>query len=238
MKNHEHDTQRANSSLYKERDLPAAIITLIFPSVFAMCYFVLFTEHPASPIFYWISRTFLIAFPLVWTMTAEKKPFPMPRMKCEGLFVGFAAGLCIGTVAFLLYTFVLKDFLNMNEIKVKAEQLGFAGDNFLVFAVFLTIANSSVEEYYWRWFNFSKLRNAFPLSWATILSGLGFALHHIIVLIVYFGLGYGLLFGFGVFLGGIFFIFLYHTYDSIWSPWICHAGIDAALMVIGYEILL
>ena len=220
------------------RDLAAALITLIFPSIFALCYFVLFTEPPASPVFYWMSRIFLILFPLAWTMAVEKKTFPFPRIKCEGLFVASVIGLCIGAAAFLLYTYTLKDLLDMNEIKVKAENLGFAGRNFFAFAVFLTVANSSLEEYYWRWFNFSKLRGSFLLSWAMILSALGFALHHIIVLIVYFGMGYGLLFGFGVFLGGILFVWLYNMYDSIWSPWICHAAIDAGLMMIGREILL
>ena len=137
----------------KRRDLIVALVSLIFPSVFAFCYFVLFPEPPVSSVFYGISRVFLIAFPFLWTVAGEKKPLPFPRFKSGGLGVGSITGLLIAIAALVLYKNVFKELLDVSEVIVKATQFGFAGKNFQLFALFIIIVNATLEEYYWRWFS-------------------------------------------------------------------------------------
>ena len=109
--------------------------------------------------------------------------------------------------------------------------------NIIIIAIFITVINSSVEEYYWRWFAFSKLSKITSSRKAILLSALGFSFHHLIVLITYFGPGYGILFSFGTFMGGAIWAYLYDRYDSILPCIVSHVIVDAAVMIIGYDII-
>lgn len=220
-----------------KKHLTIALISLILPSLFAFCYFVAFPDPPVSRIFYGTSRAFFILFPVLWIVFGDKKKFPLPRFKKDGMRAGVVSGLCIGITILVLYINVFKDLLDVSKVTEKADQLGFGGNMFIVFAIFLIIANSSLEEYYWRWFGFSKLREVFSLKWAIFLSGFGFMLHHVIVLVIFFGWLYGIFFGAFVGIGGCIWVYFYHKYDSIWPCWISHAIIDAALMFIGFDML-
>jgi membrane protease YdiL (CAAX protease family) len=137
----------------------------------------------------------------------------------------------------VLYFSLFDDLLYADGVQEKAALLGFDGSVYWLYSVLIIIGNSSLEEYYWRWFGFSKLKRVVPLGWALIFSALGFTLHHLIVLTVYFAWPYAVAFALCVFVGGVVFACLYHHYDSIWSPWVCHAIIDAGIMAVGYNMI-
>ena len=219
-----------------KKSLIIALTALITPALFALCYFVLFPDPPLARVFYFASRAVFILLPVLWTMYAEKKRFPRPRPKGDGIRMGIVSGTIIGITAIILYANVFTS-LPVENVQNRAVKLGFAGNLFFLFAVFLIIMNSSLEEYYWRWFGFSKLKEVFPTWPSILLSGVGFALHHVIILVVFFGWGPGLFFGFFVGVGGSIWCWFYDRYDSIWPSWISHAIVDAALMFIGYDML-
>ena len=77
------------------------------------------------------------------------------------------------------------------------------------------------------------------MSWkkAILLVALAFTGHHVIILVLYFGVLFGLLFSFGVLVGGAIWAYFYQKYDSILPSFISHAIVDAALMINGYDIL-
>ena len=221
----------------KTRPLLIALVAAFMPSVFAFCYFIAFPDPPLSRVFYAVSRVFFIGLPVLWTVCVDRQRFPFPRFKGDGLRAGTVSGMLIGLAAIILYINVFQSILPVSEVKEKAGQLGFGGEVFIIFAFFIVIANSSLEEYYWRWFGFSKLRSVLRTRMAVLVSGAGFALHHVIILAVFFGWPCGLLFGVCVGTGGMLWCHLYDKYDSIWPAWISHAIVDAAVMMIGFDML-
>ena len=218
-------------------NLTAVLLAIFVPSVFAFFYFVLFADRSFAQILYSVSRVFLVAFPVAWVLTIDKTGFPFVRFKKSGILAGTISGVVISGAILLAYFIGFKESLDFSEIKTKAEQLNFTGVNYVIYAFFLTIINSSIEEYYWRWFTFSKLRDLVSDNKAIAISALGFTLHHIIVLLVYFGFTYGLIFSAGVFVGGIIWAYFYKRYDSILPSIISHLVVDAALMIIGYDVI-
>ena len=220
-----------------KKNITVVWLTIILPSVFSFCYFGFFVEQSSAQILYSITRVLLVLLPIAWIMLVDKDKFPFVRFKKDGLLAGVLSGLIIGASLIALYFLFFKNILDFTMLKYKATQLGFSGTNFIFLAIFITIINSSIEEYYWRWFAFTKLRNVVSSRKAILISAFGFSFHHIIVLISYFGIPFGMLFSFGVFLGGLIWAYFYDKYDSILPCIVSHLIIDAAVMAIGYDII-
>ena len=63
--------------------------------------------------------------------------------------------------------------------------------------------------------------------------------HHVIILAAYFG-GLSImtiLFSLAVAIGGAFWAWLYHRTKSLLGPWVSHAIVDAAIYLIGYDLI-
>ncbi|MDR2172306.1 MAG: CPBP family intramembrane metalloprotease [Planctomycetaceae bacterium] len=109
---------------------------------------------------------------------------------------------------------------------------------FLLLGIFYSVIHSGLEEYYWRWFLFSGLRDICGVCNGIIISGLGFAAHHVILLQTFFGFN-SLLCPLGsvaIFVGGIYWAWLYQRSGNIYAAWLGHGIIDAAIFSIGYII--
>jgi membrane protease YdiL (CAAX protease family) len=111
---------------------------------------------------------------------------------------------------------------------------------FVGLAVFVVTAHSLLEEYYWRWFVFGGLRQFLSLVPAIVLSSLAFMAHHVIVLYVYLPnrlLTAVLPFSLAIAVGGAVWAWLYDRSGSLLAPWLSHLLIDAAIFVIGWDLL-
>ncbi len=109
---------------------------------------------------------------------------------------------------------------------------------YVLLAAFYSLVHSLLEEYYWRWFVFGRLREAIPWQAAVAVAAVGFTGHHVIVLGTYFGWASPAtwLFSAGVALGGAFWAWLYQTSRSLLGPWLSHALVDAAIFTVGYSL--
>ena len=111
---------------------------------------------------------------------------------------------------------------------------------FLQLAAFICVVHSLFEEYYWRWFVFGWMRRYMPVAVAIVLSSIGFMLHHIVILGVYFPGHFWTLampFSVCVAVGGGVWAWIYQRSGSLYAPWLSHALIDAAIMGLGYWML-
>jgi membrane protease YdiL (CAAX protease family) len=111
---------------------------------------------------------------------------------------------------------------------------------YALLALFLVAAHSLLEEYYWRWFVFGGLRQFLSLVPAMALSSLAFMAHHVVVLYVYLPgkLWSAVLpFALAIAVGGAVWAWLYDRGGSLVAPWLSHLLIDAAIFVIGWDLL-
>src|SRR5262249_11228268 len=110
---------------------------------------------------------------------------------------------------------------------------------YAVVGLFYSLVHSLLEEYYWRWFVYGRMRRYVSLAPAIVISSLGFMAHHVIVLATYFGWanGWTWLFAVATAVGGAFWAWLYERSGSIYGPWISHLLMDAAIFGIGYDLM-
>src|SRR5262249_33041248 len=111
---------------------------------------------------------------------------------------------------------------------------------FVLLASFVALAHSFLEEYYWRWFVFGRLRRHVSVPAAIVVSSAAFTLHHVCVLSVYLpGQFWTAVIPFSICIGvgGAFWAWLYQRTESLYAVWISHILADAAIMVVGYDLL-
>ena len=111
---------------------------------------------------------------------------------------------------------------------------------FVLIGCYICGPHALSEEYYWRWFVFGWMRRHTSMSVAAALSGLGFMLHHVVILGVYFPGHFWTLavpFSLCIAVGGAFWAWLYQRSESLYAPWLSHALVDAGIMTLGYVML-
>jgi len=111
---------------------------------------------------------------------------------------------------------------------------------YLLFGFLLSVVHSLLEEYYWRWFVFGRLRHHFALAAAMLLSSVAFMAHHVIDLGMFFPGKFLVLvvpLSLCVGAGGMVWAWLYHRTNSVYAPWVSHVLIDAAIIAVGYDMV-
>ena len=245
------------SKLLNRLDLSAVTWAIIFPSILTFVYFVLLESRDPfyQKLAYGIGKPIQFGFPLLWVWFAFRDFFqtdPLPgkltswnRYDWIGVGFGFAVVAAMMAIYFgmLDSSQIAKELVE--KAKIKTVDVGIDTPfKFLGLGVFYALCHSFLEEYYWRWFVYGFLRRGFA-GWrpstltAIAISSLGFMAHHVIVLVVYFGITSPLayLFSMGVAVGGAFWAWLYTKSNSLRAPWVSHMIVDAGIFLLGYLIL-
>jgi membrane protease YdiL (CAAX protease family) len=235
-----------------KRDWLALAFAMTFPSVMSWVYFVALAGEggqpgPAVSAVYGAGKTLQFAFPLlyVWWFERERLRPAAPCAGGLGLAVLFA--LLVSAGMFALYFAWLKHSPLAADtprlIVGKLKDFGLTTPlSYLGMALFISVAHSLLEEYYFRWFIFVLLKRYLSLWPAILVSALAFMGHHVVVLGVYFPgvvplLTVVLPFSLCVAAGGAAWAWLYHRSGSLYAPWLSHFLIDVTIMAIGYDLV-
>ncbi|MCK5269985.1 MAG: CPBP family intramembrane metalloprotease [Sedimentisphaerales bacterium] len=219
-------------------------VAMVLPLVGALLYFVILKGTMAAQIVYGLAKLFMLAGPIVAVITLEKDGLRFASFDWKNLLRAIPPGLltggCIAAAMLVLYEYsALGDYVNRfaGDVRQKAEQLGFI-DHYWSFGIFLSVGHSLLEEYYWRWFVFGRLRKFVKSDVSTVLLGsLAFAAHHYVVLGCFFsGLG-AVLFGSCVAMGGCLWCWMYNRQKTLVGCWLSHALIDMMIIYIGYKLI-
>jgi len=190
------------------------------------------------------SIQFLFPIVFVWWFARDQVAFAPPTWRGVPLGVGFA--LLVGIGMFTLYFALVKDIPAVaidtpRQIHAKVKEFGAnTVVGYVILALVISVVHSLAEEYYWRWFVFGWINKHMPMAWAILLSSIGFMLHHIVILGVYFPGHFWTLalpFSICVAVGGGVWAWIYARCGSLYAPWISHCLIDAAIMGVGYVML-
>jgi membrane protease YdiL (CAAX protease family) len=183
--------------------------------------------------------------PVLWLWLTHGKLWAMRRPRFDGWPVGVGFGLLVTAAMFALYVGYFRDASVLadtpDRLRGKLGQFGVDSPaGYAALAGFIVLAHSLLEEYYWRWFVFGRLRTLIPFGAAVTVSSLAFMAHHVVILNVFLPgrfLGATFPLSLGVAAGGAVWAWLYARADSVWSPWLSHALVDAALFVVGWDLL-
>jgi membrane protease YdiL (CAAX protease family) len=241
----------SNASL---RDAWALVFAMVFPTLMAWTYFVALAApasagraaaNPAIQAAYGVGKVIQFTFPLVYLGLYDRRSLRLARLQFRGLALGAGFGVLVAAAMLLLYHLTLADALirmgTREQVRAKVEEFGAgAPGGFIALALFISVAHSLLEEYYWRWFVFGRLWRLLALGPAILFSSLAFMAHHVVVLYVYLPghfFAAAVPFSLGVAAGGAVWAWLYARTGSIYAAWVSHLIVDAAIMAVGYDLL-
>jgi membrane protease YdiL (CAAX protease family) len=230
----------------RRSDWAATIFALLFPSWITWLYFVALAQQPAAwqQTAYGLGKALQFAFPVIWLGVLHPSRSRWGTPSSDGWKAGLAFGVLVMLGAGALYYAFLQPYgwLEAGREQIVDKVRGFGVGTVWTYAAlgtFYSLIHSGLEEYYWRWFVFRQLRTLVAVAPAILISSVGFMAHHVIVLGFYFGWCHPLtyLLSLSVALGGAFWAWLYERTDSLAGPWLSHMLVDAAIFVVGYDIV-
>jgi membrane protease YdiL (CAAX protease family) len=225
---------------------PALWFAMTYPFILTAIYFVLLNGEETGLQNWVFSNLKLIqfAFPAVFVFLVCRESLSLPLWKKPAFGFGLGFGALIIGAAIAIYFGLLKDTLPYYLLrgKVQAKVQGFGLTSvwaYGAFSVFYCLIHSGMEEYYWRWFVFKRLRTQIGECSALVLSSIAFMSHHVILMVVFFGLTSPLAWSFSlcVAVGGGVWAWLYNRSDNFYAIWASHALVDAAIFMIGYDLI-
>ena len=111
--------------------------------------------------------------------------------------------------------------------------MGITKSNFMYVAIYITIINSFLEEFFFREFGFIELKKQTNVKFANLFSSICFAIYHVGMSIGSFKLVLLIIIILALVFAGIIFNTLIKKYKNIYIPWIVHIFTDAAIMIVG-----
>jgi membrane protease YdiL (CAAX protease family) len=230
--------------------LGVLLFAMTFPSVVAWFYFVKMATgggsvNPVQQLTYSLGKVVQFGLPVAFLALVERRRPRLLAPHLTGTGIGLAFGLAVAAAMLGLYFGVLRGSPALENTPVellhKLQELGSATPaRYLLLAAFITLVHSLLEEYYWRWFVFGRLREHVPWVWALVLSSLGFMGHHVIVLYVYLPgqfLTEVVPFSLAIAVGGGVWAWLYERTGTLYPSWLSHAIVDATIFLIGWDLV-
>jgi membrane protease YdiL (CAAX protease family) len=228
-----------------DRDLRtwlAVLPAMLVPFLASLFYFVLFSEYRFARLIYAATKVFTLVWPLIAMRFILGDRLPALDLRDARHQRAIPSGALLGVVIVLLMFGLmptpLGEMVNASapSILKKTRELGVL-EHFWLFVLFLSLAHSLIEEYYWRWFVFGRLREIVSPVSAHFLAGAAFAAHHVVVATQFFPLGWGIVLGGLVGVGGVLWSVLYSRQGTLAGAWISHLIVDVGVMGIGYKLL-
>jgi hypothetical protein len=160
-------------------------------------------------------------------------------LRPSALLFGLGSGALIGGAIIALWFGWLDEQVDTKRLVEVITESGLDGaTSFWLFAAWLSLGNSLLEEVVFRWFVDSRLaRLGTPVALALPISALIFTAHHVIVLAAYFDPMMVLLGSSGVFIGGLTWSWSLRRWGSLLPGWISHALVDIAIFIVGAYML-
>lgn len=226
----------------RERFWPALVPAMVVPLTASLFYFVVFRQHHAVRPTFVAVKLFTLVWPVVATYALLGRSIPRPDPRRAHHWRSIPLGLLLGlaTVA-LMYGLMHSPVgtavvASADRIRAKVHTLGLM-DFYWSLSVFLSVFHSFLEEYYWRWFVYGRLRTRFGVPWAVLLGSVSFAAHHVVISSQFFPWRWAVFLGAGVGLGGAVYCLLYEYQKTLVGAWLAHMLADFGIMIIGYHLI-
>ena len=183
-----------------------------------------------------VKLLFFLALPLLFfalyrTQRPELKR--LFRFGKHGLLLSLGLGLAIYALIVGGY-FLTRNLFDFSAVTTSLTSgMGITAENFPWVALYITVGNSFLEEFFFRGFGFITLKKFLPGPMGWLFSPVLFALYHGGMM---FGMFHpfllALLFA-GLVAGGLIFNALNARFGNLYPSWCVHMAADAAIMTVG-----
>ena len=147
--------------------------------------------------------------------------------------IALLSGLAIFSFILGSYFLLGRFFDFSNIVSSLSENIGVKSSNFIFVSIYISFANSLLEEFFFRGFAFLKLKEVSSRKFAYIFSALAFSLYHLAMMIGWFDIVLFTLTMLGLFVGGLIFNYFNEKYKNIYVTWLIHMFANFAINFIG-----
>jgi membrane protease YdiL (CAAX protease family) len=215
---------------------------MVLPCAASIFYFILFSDCAFAGPLYAATKAFTVVWPVIAVWFIFRTRLPRVDLRDakhrKAIPLGILTGLAMALVMLAAMHTSLGEMVarNAGNVRNKARELGFL-NYYCPLALFLSLVNSLIEEYYWRWFVFGHLRQVMVPAGAYLLGAAAFTSHHVVETTQFFPMPWGLFFGASVGLAGVIWSAMYRRQQTLVGAWVSHLLADLGIMYIGYGLL-
>ena len=174
----------------------------------------------------------LIYFLINRTETKELRKLFKPRRR--ELLLSLALGFGIFTVILGAY-FLLRGVIDFSGIAGKlTSDVGVNRENFVWVSLYISFANSLLEEFFFRGFAFLTLSRYMPRIFSYLFSAAIFSLYHVGMTFGWMNFVLTCLMFLGLFMGGLIFNFFSDKCQNVYLSWIIHMFANFSINTIGF----
>ena len=156
------------------------------------------------------------------------------RFQKKGLLISLLLGLAIFSIILGGY-FALRGVIDFSGVTSSLTSgMGITADNFVWVAIYISIMNSFLEEFFFRGFGFITLKKYVSVKFAYFFSPVLFAVYHVGMLVGMFHPAVLALLMFGLIVGGLIFNALNDKLGNIYPSWFVHMAANFAINTIGF----
>ena len=184
-----------------------------------------------------VGQIWLLCLPIFWLLKIEHQAVKISQPKQFDYITGIIIGLLMFAAIIFVYWFLLRHWIDVNVVRERLDRVvQLDRTSFILAGIYFTIINALIEEYFWRWFVYSRCKELVSDSVAVWLTALFFTLHHTIGLAFFTDWRTTLVSSLAVFIAGVIWSDYYRRYGSIWSNYISHAIADLALHLVAWQV--
>ncbi len=184
-----------------------------------------------------IKIVFFLIVPIIYFLLnkSESENFKkLFRLKKRTLIKAIAIGVAIYGVILGGY-FLLRGVIDFSNVTNSLQETnGITRENFLYVSLYISLANSFLEEFFFRGFGFITLKAHKSRKFAYIFSSSCFAVYHVGMLMGMFDWWVMPILFIGLFVGGCIFNWLNETSENIYTSWASHMFAKFAINTIGF----
>lgn len=208
------------------------------PSIGVLFGMILFPGTALGKGLFGLTKLWMLVFPALWFFFAEGGSFPRGKTQAGGYRMGLLTGTVISAFVVGAALLLSRTMIDGGFFKEMMATVGLDSRAVYIGAVVYWVCiNSILEEYVWRWFTVRQFATLFHPTGAIVASALGFTLHHLLAMLVYFSWPVAVLCSFFIFIGGLVWSWMFIRYKTIWPGWLSHALVDIAVFGTGYVLL-
>lgn len=214
------------------------LLLLPAPSIGVLFGMILFPGTTLGQSVFLFSKCWILLLPAFWFFGVEKGRISSGKTVPGGFRAGLLTGLAISGFVVAVYLWLAARLIDPVGIQTLAAEIRLDRPlHYIAAASYWIGINSILEEYVWRWFMVRQCRKLMRPAAAVAVSALGFSVHHVLAMQVYFSWTVTLVAGAGIFFGGALWSWMFIRYKTIWPGWLSHALVDIAVFGVGYLLI-
>lgn len=184
-----------------------------------------------------IKIVFFLALPLLY-FVIHREEWGAFRALFKPGRRGLAVSLLLGVILFsaiLGLFFLTRNIIDFSGVTSSlTDGMGITADNFVWVALYISVMNSLLEEFFFRGFGFMTLKQFADIRFAYLFSPILFAVYHVGMLVGMFHPAVLLLILVGLIIGGLIFNALNDRFECIYPSWFVHMAANFAINTIGF----